>query len=67
MTLLKKDGDKYVISRYGNPDLKWETSEQWNVGVDLGILRSKLYLSADYFMKTTSDILLPISLRFLCR
>lgn len=37
MTLLKKDGDKYVISRYGNPDLKWETSEQWNVGVDLGI------------------------------
>lgn len=62
MTLLKKDGDKYVISRYGNPDLKWETSEQWNVGVDLGILRNKLYLSADYFMKTTSDILLPISL-----
>lgn len=62
MTLLKKDGDKYVISRYSNPDLKWETSEQWNVGVDLGILRNKLYLSADYFMKTTSDILLPISL-----
>ena len=62
MTLLKKDGDKYVISRYGNPDLKWETSEQWTVGVDLGILRNKLYLSADYFMKTTSDILLPISL-----
>ena len=62
MTLLKEDGDKYVISRYGNPDLKWETSEQWNVGVDLGILRNKLYLSADYFMKTTSDILLPISL-----
>jgi tonB-linked outer membrane protein, susC/ragA family len=62
MTLLKKDGDKYVISRYGNPDLKWETSEQWNVGVDLGILRNKFYLSADYFMKTTSDILLPISL-----
>ena len=62
MTLLKKDGDKYVISRYGNPDLKWETSEQWNVGVDLGILRNKLYLSAVYFLKTTSDILLPISL-----
>lgn len=62
MTLLKKDGDKYIISRYGNPDLKWETSEQWNVGFDLGLFRNKLYLSADYFVKTTSDILLPISL-----
>lgn len=62
MTLLKKDGDKYIISRYGNPDLKWETSEQFNVGVDFGVLQNKLYLSADYFVKTTSDILLPISL-----
>lgn len=62
MTLLKKDGDKYVISRYGNPDLKWETSEQTNIGIDFGMLRNKLYLSADYFKKTTSDILLPISL-----
>ncbi|MDU1892809.1 MAG: TonB-dependent receptor [Dysgonomonas sp.] len=62
LTLLKKDGDKYIISRYGNPDLKWETSEQTNIGLDLGLFRNKLYLSADYFKKTTSDILLPISL-----
>jgi TonB-linked SusC/RagA family outer membrane protein len=62
MTLLKKDGDKYVVSRYGNPDLKWETSEQANVGFDLGLLKNKIYLSVDYFIKTTSDILLPISL-----
>lgn len=62
MTLLVKDGDRYVVSRYGNPDLKWETSEQWNVGVDFGMWQNKLYLSADYFVKTTTDILLPISL-----
>lgn len=62
MTLLKKDGDKYVISRYGNPDLKWETSEQTNVGLDFGIFQNRLYFSVDYFVKTTSDILLPISL-----
>jgi len=62
MTLLKKDGDKYVVSRYGNPDLKWETSEQANVGFDLGLFKNKIYLSVDYFVKTTSDILLPISL-----
>lgn len=62
MTLLKKDGDKYVIARYGNPDLKWETSEQWNVGIDFGAFHNKLYITADYFTKTTSDILLPVSL-----
>lgn len=62
LTLLKKDGDKYVVSRYGNPELKWETTEQANIGIDLGLLRNKFYLSADYYKKTTSDILLPISL-----
>ncbi len=62
LTLIRKEGDKYLISRYGNPDLKWETTTQYNVGVDLGISRNRFYLSADYFQKITTDILLPISL-----
>jgi TonB-linked SusC/RagA family outer membrane protein len=62
LTLLQKSGDQYLISRYGNPDLKWETTTQKNVGFDMGMLSSKLYLSVDYFRKVTSDILLPISL-----
>ncbi len=62
LTLIQKEGDKYLISRYGNPDLKWETTTQYNVGVDLGLLRNRFYLSADYFQKNTRDILLPISL-----
>ncbi len=62
LTLIKKDGDKYLISRYGNPDLKWETTTQYNVGLDAGILRNRLYFTVDYFQKYTTDILLPISL-----
>jgi TonB-dependent starch-binding outer membrane protein SusC len=62
LTLLRRSGDQYLISRYGNPDLKWETTTQKNIGVDMGLLNSKLYLSVDYFKKLTSDILLPISL-----
>ena len=46
----------------GNPDLKWETTTQKNIGFDLGVLENSLYLSVDYFVKNTSDILLPISL-----
>ena len=62
LTLLRRSGDQFVISRYGNPDLKWETTGQNNIGLDLGLVRNKIYLSVDYFKKTTSDILLPISL-----
>ena len=62
LTLLRKSGDQYLISRYGNPDLKWETTTQKNVGIDMGLLSNKLYVSVDYFRKLTSDILLPISL-----
>jgi len=62
LTLLRRSGDQYIISRYGNPDLKWETTLQNNIGLDLGLFKNKIYLSADYFKKTTSDILLPISL-----
>ena len=62
LTLLRRSGDQFLISRYGNPDLKWETTSQNDVGLDVGLLSNKLYLSMDYFVKKTSDILLPISL-----
>ncbi len=62
LTLLRRQGDQFLVSRYGNPDLKWETTSQQDIGVDVGVLKNKLYLSLDYFVKKTSDILLPISL-----
>ncbi len=62
LTLLTRSGDQYLISRYGNPDLKWETTTQRDIGADIGLLKNKIYISLDYFNKTTSDILLPISL-----
>ncbi len=42
----------------GNPDIKWETSTQTNFGLDLGLLKGTLQLSADYFIKNTSNVLL---------
>lgn len=62
LTLIEKQGDKYLISRYGNPDLKWETTTQQNYGLDAGLFNNKVYLIVDYFQKNTTDILLPISL-----
>jgi len=51
-----------TLLRYGNPDLKWETTNQDNIGLDLGMLKNKIFVSVDYFKKTTSDILLPLNL-----
>ncbi|CAN5752949.1 TonB-dependent receptor [soil metagenome] len=51
-----------TLLRYGNPDLKWETTSQNNIGLDLSMMRNKISVSVDYFKKTTSDLLLPLSL-----
>jgi len=51
-----------TLLRYGNPDLKWETTNQDDIGFDLSLFRNRFSLSADYFKKTTSDLLLPLSL-----
>ncbi len=44
-------------SATGNDELKWETSEQLNFGVDLRMFRDRLSLSVDYFKKTTKDLI----------
>ena len=46
--------------RIPNPDLKWETTEQFNVGLDIGLFAGRLNASLDYFNKTTKDLLLAL-------
>ncbi len=42
-------------SRLANEDVTWETSEQTNVGIDARFFRSRLSLTADFYVKTTKD------------
>ncbi len=46
----------------GNPDLKWEKTGQFNVGFDLGLFTDRMHLTADYYNKTTNDLLLNVPL-----
>lgn len=50
-------GAEYSPSSTGNYKLKWETSEQTNVGIDARFLSDKLSFSADYFRKETKDLI----------
>ncbi|GAA3926214.1 SusC/RagA family TonB-linked outer membrane protein [Chitinophaga oryziterrae] len=45
-----------------NPDLKWETTTQTNVGIDLSMFDSRLTFTADAYIKKTSDLLLNVTL-----
>lgn len=44
----------------GNPDLKWESTYQTDVGVEFGILEDKLTAEVDYYEKRTEDILIDL-------
>ena len=45
-----------------NPNLKWETTEQFNIGIDFNMLDARLNLTVDYYQKNTKDILLKRAL-----
>ena len=45
-----------------NPNLKWETSEQVDLGLDARFLNNKLTLGVDWYNKMTHDLLVPVSL-----
>jgi len=62
LTLISQENGLVKTNRFGNPDLKWESSEQVNVGIDAAFFQNKLNFTVEYFNKNTSDILLPISL-----
>lgn len=52
-----------VPSRIANPDLRWETTEQTNLGIDFGFIENRISGTVDYYNKETSDMLLylPVS------
>lgn len=52
----------YSVSTLGNANVKWETSTQTDVGLDIGILHDKLSLTVDYFNKVNSNMLVAVPL-----
>ena len=44
-------------SRLENPDLKWETTTEWNLGLDFGFLKSRITGSVELYQRVISDLL----------
>lgn len=49
-----------VPIRIPNPDLRWETSEQVNIGIDFGFLKDRVTGTVDWYQKDTKDLLLDL-------
>ncbi len=46
-----------TLASTGNPELKWETTTQNNIGLDFQLLNGAINVSADYYIKKTKDML----------
>ena len=51
-----------TAQKLGNSQLKWETTEQINAGIDLGFFKQRIMFTADVYKKTTKDLLLRTNL-----
>ena len=48
-----------ILSAFGNPNIRWETSENTNAGIELGLLDNKLTVEFEYFNNKTIDLITP--------
>lgn len=56
----KEDGTQIIgvfRDKLENPDLKWETTTEWNIGLDMGFLNNRILASVEYYHKVISDLL----------
>ncbi|MGQ1889679.1 SusC/RagA family TonB-linked outer membrane protein [Thermophagus sp. OGC60D27] len=55
-------GTAYRLSNIPNPNLKWEASEQYNAGIDLGLWGGRISLTVDLYQKESEDLLMQVSI-----
>ncbi len=55
-------GVSYRPANLKNLDIKWETQEQWNVGLDLGFINGRIGLTLDWYKKMSKDMLMQLTL-----
>lgn len=58
--MVTSQGTAYFPTNLSNPDLRWEASEQYNVGLDFGAFANRLELSVDFYQKNTDGLLLQV-------
>lgn len=55
-------GTGYRPKNIPNTSIKWESQEQWNVGLDLGFIQDRINLVVDWYKKVSNDMLIALQL-----
>lgn len=55
-------GTANINQRFSNPNLKWEATRQYNLGVDVSLLGGRMDMTLEFYNKQTRDLLLEVSL-----
>ena len=55
-------GTSYRPAQIANKDIKWESQEQWNIGIDLGFFNDRVNLTIDWYNKESKDMLMQLQL-----
>ena len=54
-----QNGGGFIQINNANPDLKWQSDRQYNIGIDFSMFNNRLSGTLDYFNKTTTNLLFP--------
>jgi len=52
----------FFPNKIPNPDLKWEKTGQFDVGIDIGLFKNRFRITADYYQKKTTDLLYDVAI-----
>jgi TonB-linked SusC/RagA family outer membrane protein len=55
-------GGGFRVSNFANPNIRWETSEQTNLGLDLSLFKNRIDVTIEAYMKISKDMLMPMQL-----
>jgi TonB-linked SusC/RagA family outer membrane protein len=61
-TINGQSASAFSLASIANPDLKWETTAQLDIGLDIGFLHDRIGVTADYYQKKTKDLLLNVQI-----
>ncbi|MEX6687964.1 TonB-dependent receptor [Danxiaibacter flavus] len=53
-------GTGFMVSKFANPNVKWESTQTNNIGFNLSMLKNRIQLEGDYYIRKTSNLLMGL-------
>lgn len=57
-------GTGFLVGSYPNPDIQWEGTRTDNLGINIGLLNNRFNIEADYYIKNTEELIMPLALPY---